>query len=360
MKKRKPFYKQKRYLIPALIVALIITARIILPIYVKNYVNKVLANLPGYYGQVDSIDISLIRGAYTINGLYLNKVDANSQIPFLDFKQTDISVQWKSLFKGKVVSEIEMDTPSIIYVFEDQTASTASEPDVEDWTKALTDLVPIDINRLFVTNGKIAFVQLSADPNIDLQLNNVTLEATNLRNVVRVGQELPSSVKATAISIGNGKVNLDGKMDILKEIPDVDFSFSLKDAEATSLNDFTKYYAGIDFNKGTYSVFSEIAIANNYLKGYVKPILKDAKLLGKEDSFLNGLWEGFVGFFKFALKNQKQNSLATNVPLEGDLNNVQTNIWTTVGNIFKNAWIKSYREVTDNKIDFEDALKAEK
>lgn len=359
MKNKKPFYKQKRYLIPVVFLLLIIVTRIILPTYVKNYVNKVLSDLPGYYGQVESIDISLIRGAYTINNLYLNEVDDNSQIPFLDFKKTDISIQWKSLLKGKIVSEIEMESPSVIYVFEDQKTTAANEAEVEDWTKALTNLVPIDINRLYVTNGKAAFVQLAANPNIDLQLNNITLEAANLRNVVREGDKLPSSLKATATSIGNGKVHLTGKMDILKEIPDMDISFSLKEAEATSLNDFTKHYAGIDFNSGTYGVFSEIAIANGYLKGYIKPILKDAKLLGKEDGFLNGIWEGFVGFFKLILKNQKQNSLATNVPLEGDLNNVKTKIWPTVLNIFKNAWVKSYKEVTDNKINFKDALQAE-
>jgi len=345
-------------MIPLFLVALVVTARVYLPFYVKNYVNNVLSDLPGYYGQIEGVDISLWRGAYAINGLYLNRIDADSEIPFLDLKKTDISIQWKSLLKGKIVSEIEMTQPSLTYVFEDQNKSDAPDPNSEDWTKALTDLVPIDINRLYINQGKIAFVQLAANPNIDLKLDSIELEAKNLKNVVTKGQELPSEILATAVSIGNGTVNLKGKMNILKEIPDIDISFALENAAATSLNDLTKYYAGLDFNKGSYGIFSEIAIANGYLKGYLKPILKDAKLLGKEDSFLNGVWEGFVGFFKFAMKNHKNNTLATNVPLEGNLNNVKTKIWPTVINIFKNAWIQSYKEVTDDKINFEDALES--
>lgn len=356
MKSKRPFYKKKKYIIPIIVGFIIIAARIYLPFYVKNYVNKVLADLPGYYGEVKDIDISLYRGAYTIKGLYLNKKDANSQIPFLNFEKTDISIQWKSLFNGKIVSEIEMDSPSVIYVFEDQNKDTATAPEVEDWTQVLTNLVPIDINRFYVANGKLAFVQLAANPNIDLQLNTVELEITNIKNVKRIQQELTSTINGTAKSIGNGNVKLQGKIDILKKIPDLDISFSLEDANAVSLNDLTKHYAGLDFNKGVYSVFSEIAIANGYLKGYIKPILKDVKLLGKEDGFFNGIWEGFVGFFKFVFKNQKKNTLATKVPLQGDLNNIETRIWPALLNILENAWIKSYKESTDNKIDFEDAL----
>src|SRR5690606_32950643 len=123
------------------IILLLIAFRLYLPTLVKDYVNKVLAEIPGYYGQVDDIDIALIRGAYVINGMYLSKGTAESQIPFLNFPKSDISIEWKSLFKGKIVSEIIMTGPEVIYVFEDQEKTPAEdEPDVDDWTKALTDI----------------------------------------------------------------------------------------------------------------------------------------------------------------------------------------------------------------------------
>ena len=352
--KRKA-YKKKRYLFTIIIILILIALRIALPFIVKNYVNKTLANIPGYYGQVSDIDISLIRGAYGIKGLYLDKVDAASQTPFLDFKQTDISVEWKSLFKGKIVSEIIMDKPTVTYVLEDQGQAAPDDPGTEDWTRALTDIVPIDINTLEIYEGKVAFVQINASPSIDMDMHDIKLQATNLRNVVREGNELPSKLEATAVSFGNGTVKLNGKMDLVKEIPDMDISFSLENSKATALNDFTKHYAGIDFNEGNFNVYSEMAIADGYLKGYIKPILKNSKLLGKEDGFFNGLWEGFVGFFKFVLKNQKENTLATKVPIEGDLNAVQSKIWPTISNIFKNAWIQAFKNTTDNEINFEDA-----
>ena len=354
-KKRRGF-KKKRYIIPIIILILLIGFRLYLPTLVKNNINKILTDIPGYYGHVEDIDIALIRGAYVINGMYLSKGTAESQVPFLKFPKSDISIEWKSLFKGKIVSEIIMYSPKVTYVFEDQKEETG-DADVDDWTKALTEIVPIDINHFEVHNGTVAFVQLSADPNIDLQINKLELTADNLRNVVEKQRILPSPIRATGVSIGNGKVSLEGNMNLVKEIPDMDLSFSLENAEATALNDFTNYYAGLDFDKGTVGVYSEIAIADGHLVGYIKPLLTDTQLIGEGDGFLEVLWEGFVGLFKFILKNQGTDTLATKVPIEGDLNNVEAGVWPTVFNIFKNGWIKAFSGDVDNAIDFKDAFK---
>lgn len=355
--KKQRGFKKKRYLIPLVILILLIAFRIYLPILVKNNVNKVLANIPGYYGQVDDIDISLIRGAYVIKGMYLNKGAAESQVPFLSFPESDISIEWKSLFHGKIVSEIIMTSPEVVYVFEDQ-KEESGDANVDDWTKALTDLVPIDINHFEVHDGKVAFVQLSAEPNIDLQIAKLELTADNLRNVVEQERILPSPIRATGVSIGNGKVSLEGNMNLVKEIPDMDLSFSLENADITALNDFTNYYAGLDFDKGTFAVYSEIAIADGHLIGYIKPMLTDTKLIGEDDSFLDVLWEGFVGLFKFILKNQGTDTLATKVPIEGDLHDVEAGVWPTVFNIVKNGWVKAFTDDVDGDINYKDAFKA--
>ena len=353
--KPKRGLKKKRYIIPVTLILILIALRLYLPVIVKDNVNKVLAEIPGYYGQVEDIDISLIRGAYVINGMYLNKVNAKTQIPFLKFPKTDISIEWKSLFSGHIVSEIIMSNPEIIYVQEDQSIA-ATEPDVDDWTKALTDLVPIDINHLTINNGKLAYVELNTDPNIDLQFNTLYLKADNLRNVKENERVLPSPITATAISIGGGEVKLNGNVNIVKEIPDMDVSFSLENADVKALNPFTRHYSGIDFEEGQFGLYSEIAIADGYFKGYMKPLLKNSKLIGKDDGVLGVIWEGFVGFFKFVLKNQNTDTIATKIPMEGDLNNIKSGILPTIGGIFKNAWISAFKGEIDDEIEYKDAF----
>jgi len=349
----KPFYKRKIFIVLGIILLALIIFRLMLPQLVKNYVNKSLSSIPGYYGHVEDIDISLWRGAYAIDKLYLNKKDGTTQVPFINLAHTDISVQWKSLFKGHIVSEIGLTNPEVIYVFEDH--GTAEESDINDWTEVLTDLVPISINQLEITNGKLAFVQVIPDPTIDVQVHSLNATASNLQNVIDKDVKLPSKLKLTGRSIGNGNLNIEGKLNLLKLIPDMDISVALEDAEITAFNDLLKEHAKLDFESGSLSVFSEIAIADGYLKSYLKPLLKESKLIGPEDGFFEKLWEGFVGFFKFILKNQDTEKVATKIPIEGNLNNSSTDIWGTVCNLFRNAWIEAFKNKTDNTIDFQDA-----
>lgn len=360
-KKKRRFIFKKRYLIPIGIIVLLIAFRLYLPTLVKNYLNEVLADIPGYYGHVEDVDIALYRGAYVIDGMYLNKMNGKTQVPFLNFPKNDISIEWKSLFKGKIVSEILMTSPEVIYVFEDHKQPVeGKKPDIDDWTEALKDIVPIKINHFEVHDGKVAFVEIQSEPNIDLHIDQLYLTADNLRNVVEKERVLPSPISATGVSVGGGKMTLEGSINLFKEIPDMDLEFSLQNSDVTAYNEFSSKYAGVDFESGVFEVYSEIAIADAYLKGYLKPMFIDTKLISKEDSFLESLWEGFVGLFKFLLKNHGTDTVATQIPIEGDLKAVDAGVWSTILNIFKNAWIQAFKGQVEGSIEYEDAFQEKK
>ena len=353
--KRRYFIK-KRFIIPTIVLILLIAFRLYLPTLVKNRVNKVLADIPGYYGQVDDIDIALLRGAYVVNGMQLNKGTSESNIPFLNFPKSDISIQWKSLFHGKLVSEVILDNPELIYIFEEQNKKIGIAK-ANDWKKALSALVPLDINNFEVHNGKLSFVQFSAKPRVELQIGQLELTADNLRIVVEKERILPSPIQATGISTGNGKVFLEGNMNLAKKISEMDLSFSIENADVTAFNDFSNHNAKLNFEKGNISVFSEVEIANGNLLGYLKPILTDSKLIGEDENYSENLWEGFVGFFKFALKNQDTDTVATKASIAGNLNNLEISVLPTVFNLFKNAWIQAFKEQPPLEINYDEVLK---
>lgn len=353
--------KKKRFIV-LLVIGLLIVARILLPYALERYINKVLSDIPGYKGYVEDVDVALYRGAYVIEGLHLDKVSDEISTPYLYFPKADISIEWKALLKGKVVSEIILYDPVVNYIYEVQKKDAPGEkPEIADWQKALFDIVPIEINHFQTINGKFSYAAFSKDPNVDLVLENINLLATNLRNVERTEGPLPSTVHATAVSFGGGSVLLEGRIDIMRRIPDLDMNFSLKKADVTALNETSLKFAGVDFASGTFELYAEAAIADGYLKGYLKPMFIDTKLIGEEDKgFFEKVWEGFVGTFKFLFKNQSTDTLATRTPFEGDLNEIDTGVVKTVLNIFKNAWISAFSPQVEENINYEDAKKAAK
>ena len=171
---------RKRWIALLVLIIGLIIFRIFLPTIVKNYVNKVLADIPGYHGSIADIDIALYRGAYVIKGLKLVNTNGTSGIPLMNFPRTDISVEWKALFKGSIVAELYLYDPELNYVVEDMTTNSAGD---EDWTKAIKDLIPVDINHFVVEGGKMAYIELAADPQIDLSVRDLQFTADNLRNV---------------------------------------------------------------------------------------------------------------------------------------------------------------------------------
>ncbi|RNI33140.1 DUF748 domain-containing protein [Rufibacter immobilis] len=334
------------------LVVLLLAFRIALPYIVKNYVNKTLDELPGYTGHVEDIDIALIRGAYQIDGLVLLEEKGNPKYPFLQITETDLSIEWKSLFKGKLVGEVIMTNPRLNIL---AGGSKSEDPTLDHWTEVVKDLMPITINRFEVHNGRLAFLDFSASPDVKLHLDNLRLTALNLANVEEVGKKLPSSVTATASSIGGGAFK--GKMQVnaLKRIPDFDGDFQLTGVNLTSLNAFIKANAKFDVERGKLDMYSELKSTNGQLNGYIKPFFEDIKVLNwkkdkKEGGFLSAVKEAVIGVFTEAAENQPRDQVATKIPISGDISNPKTNGWKTFINVLKHAFIDAFSKGIESKL----------
>jgi hypothetical protein len=316
-----------------------------------------LNDIPGYHGYVDDIDISLYRGAYVINGLHLYRDGVKK--PMLDFEKSDIQIEWKSVFRGRIVSRIQLFHPIFNYIVTNQASKTGSKPNEDDWTRALKKIVPIKINNLKIEGGEFNYNDIVESPDINLNIRQISLTATNLSNVVNKSKVLPSQVEAHAISFGNGNLVVNGNLNLLKKIPDMDVNVSLKNSDVTALNSVTLSTAGFDFERGRFELYSEFAIKNDYIKGYVKPMFHDIKIpdsLGKPNSsFLKRIWEGAITLFGFILKNKPQDSFATKIPIQGNLSDPHISLWKLITNIFVNGFISPFKSQVDNDIQFNDA-----
>lgn len=348
---------KKKWVVLLVILGMLALFFIMLPSIVTRYVNKVLADIPGYRGSISDVDMHLYRGAYKIHGLKIFKIEGNKEIPFVDIQSTDLSIEWDALFEGSVAGEIKFEKPVLNFISAQGESGEAGEQSGEevDWTEPIKELLPVQINKLEILNGSIVFYDFSTDPKVDLRLGSLNLVATNLNNAEKNEERLPSSVTATARTIGNGELSLGMKMNVLKQIPDVDMNMKLENVNMPALNDFFEAYAKVDIEKGNFNLYTEIVIRDARLTGYVKPIAEDVQVVDlKEDKNkpVKALWETLVSAVGQIFENQPRGQVATRVPLHGDFNNVKTSIWPTVWNIFRNAFFEAFTKNTDNSVEF--------
>ncbi len=353
---------KKRYFIIGGIVLVLLIGRLVLPYFVTRFVNKVLADIPEYSGSISGVNIALIRGAYTVNDLELYKIEGNEKVPFIEIPVTDLSVEWKALFKGAIVGEVIFENPTLNYIGGNKDSTENQAGADVDWTEPLKRLMPLQINRLEIINGHIAFFDFTSEPKVDLNLRNLNLLATNLNNASRQDTPLPSKVNASPTSIGDGELQLDMDINVLKKIPDLDMDLKFEGINMPALNDFFLAYAKVDIEKGTFNLYTELVVKDGAITGYLKPLALDVQIVDWEkdkDKPLKLLWEGIVGFFVEIFENQNEDQFATKVPLAGDLNNVDTGILPTLFAILQNAFVQAFQKDTDNSIFFNQNEKSE-
>ncbi len=351
---KKKFILKRPTKILLIVLAVLIVIRIILPYVVLHYANKSLANMKGYYGHIEDIDLALIRGAYKIDSIYLNKVDTVSQkqTHFFSAEFIDLSVEWKALFHGSIVGELVFEKPMLKFS-KDKVEPKDLRNDSTDFKKLLDDFMPLEINRFEINHGKIQYIDQFSSPKVDVNMTDVNVLALNLKNSYDSTTLLPATVRADA-DIYEGTLDFNLKLNPLAEQATFDMNTELKGTNLVLLNDFFKAYANMDVNKGTFGLYAEVAAKEGSFTGYVKPIVQSLDVYGpedKDDNIFRKFWEAMAGGLSEILENQPKDQFATKIPFEGKLDNPQANIWVTITNVIKNAFVNALQPSIDGEVN---------
>lgn len=345
---------KKKYKILIGILVVLVIIRLILPYIVLKYANKTLANMDGYYGHIDDIDLNLYRGAYIIKEIYLNKVDTTTlkQTDFFSSKTIDLSVEWAALFKGAFVGELVFESPQLFYT-KNKTTLSGLEADTTDFRNLLKALMPLRVNRFEIFNGSIHYIDYNTKPELNLSLTDTYVLALNLTNVVNDTILLPSTVTANA-KLYEGSLTFNMKLNALAKVPTFDLNAELKNTSLPELNDFFKAYGNFDVTGGTFGMYTEIAASEGKFIGYVKPLIEDLNVIGpedKEDPFVQKLWEHLIGGVGVIFKNQKTDRLATKVEMQGEFSSPEISTLEAIWQVIRNAFIQALIPRIDNEIN---------
>ncbi len=335
------------------VLSLLLIARLALPYIVKDYVNKVLGEMDGYRGSIDDVDIRLIRSAYVIKDLKLDKVDGKAPVHFIAAKKVDLSIEWKALLKGAIKGKVRFYDADLNFVGGSNSSSqTGAET---DWTAELKKLLPIQIDRFEIHDSKISYLDFHSTPKVSMYISDVNLSATNLSNLENGGEKLPSVLTMEGVTIGHGKLSIKGNMNVLKKIPDALIKLKLTNVNLVDLNTLFKAYGKFEFEKGTFSLYTELSLDNSNVQGYVKPIMNGMNVKNwseEKGNVFQKFWTVAVGLTFDVFKNHHQNEFATKVPIEGTLDNIKPEIFRSIINVLHNAFIKAYDKSFDNTVSF--------
>ncbi len=201
-------------------------------------------------------------------------------------------------------------------------------------------LVRVDHTR--IADSTFGFVNRATSPGYRIFIADTTVDARNLSNRFTEG---------TAVARLRGKFMGTGATTVTADFrpethgADFDIAVRIEDTDMRRMNDVLRAYGKFDVVSGLFSFYSELAVRNGHIDGYVKPLYRDLKAYDRrqdeEKSLFRKLYEKLVGGVSRLLENEPRSEVATKAEVKGQVENPQASTWQVIVNLVRNAFFRA-------------------
>lgn len=344
------------------IVPFLVAARFALPHIIKNQINRQLANLEGYDGHVEDVDVALWRGAYRIEGVKIVKTGVKSPTDFFDGDRVDFSVEWKSLLRRRFVAECELFNPRLNLVRAESEAQSQLGKGVK-WGGELEQTFPFRFNTVRIHQGTITFRAPGIRAEDAIQATNVDGEITNMTNVIPAGKEAFAQFRGTATVLDDGSAAVSGSANPWAETPTFDINLSVKNVQLPKVNPWLRQYIKADAESGDFELYTELAAADGKFRGYAKPIMKNVDIYRSgepESNPFKRLWEGLVDFAANVFEDKDTGQVAARIPFSGTIKDPKASLLETIVSVAHNAFVSAFARSLEGSVSLRDVKKDKK
>ncbi|MBS1971739.1 MAG: DUF748 domain-containing protein [Bdellovibrionales bacterium] len=339
------------------LVILLVVLRICLPSIIKYSINYYLENkIESYQGQIEDFDLALWRGAYQIQGLRIWKRETDPSAPLLKIANIDLSLAWRALFHKEILGDLKIDGMELAFRDSESDKNKQLGTEENNWGAVAKKLVPINIESLVIHDSSVHFINKDTNLIVDIFIDQINGKANNLRNTNDSKELLPSPFHFEGRLLSATPVSVGGRVNILNPIPVFDIQADLKKFPIKKMNPLFMVYGPFNFERGDFSLYSEVAANDKKIKGYIKPFLEDAKLTSPNEkyaSFKQGVNEFLLGMGNLIFRNREKTA-ATRIDFEGDMEDPGVYRWRALWISLKNAFVRPLKEAFDRSISIKD------
>jgi hypothetical protein len=202
--------------------------------------------------------------------------------------------------------------------------------------------VDITVREFDVHRGAFSYADQTGNPNYKLFINDTDLALKNLSNHQQQG---PADVSLHGKFMGSGDTNVSGTFLARRSGPAFDVKLALVNTDLPSLNDLLRSFGSFDVAAGKLSVYSQVAVKDGNIDGYVKPMFAGLEVYNyqkdKNTPIMHQARELVIGGAAHLLKSHRTSQVASDVDLKGKLTSPDVNTWQALGQVLRNAFIQA-------------------
>lgn len=306
----------KKVLVLGIVIAVLIGIRIILPSFVLKKTNQFLADFsPEYLVHIEDLKLHILRGAYSFHHITGTLKDDKKK--FLEIDSVDVSLAWRELFKGELVSDIETAGLKFLVI---KDIKKLKPPEKDDRDKAKNKLFPLRIARFDLRDSSLTFEGIeSLDNKTHFTISDINGRISNLNPE---NKETTSFFNLTAKIVDpDATFKAAGSVDFNAKPIQWDLDAEVRNFRLKLMNPYFKKHLPLSFTSGTLDLYSEVQSKDGPVIGYVKPFARELDVVANKENFKSAKHFGFEiisALGNLIFREKKTKSVATKVDFTFD------------------------------------------
>jgi hypothetical protein len=326
---------------------LLVLLGMLAPLIIKYHLNhNIFRDMGNYTGRVEDVDVHWLTASYRLEDLVLWRKGGNKEVPFFRVADLSIGFSWDAILNGAILARVVAENAELNFL-DAERAGQRQTGTGTNWLDVLEELLPTTLHRVEIHNSRLTFQNFDADPKIDIRAEKIYALINNLTNVKDRDGRRVATARLDARVLGGAPLTAQARFDPF-DFNDFEFAAEMHEFDLTRINDLASNYAKVDFASGHGSVFVELTAREGKLSGYIKPLLEEVEIVSWEqdvkeqgDNPFRLLWEGAVGFFKTLFTNAESKQLATQIEIEGTIDDTKIKSWGAVLGVVRNAFVEA-------------------
>ena len=313
------------------------------PYFVRDYINRGLSGLPDYTGRVEWVRLHPLTASIDIYDFHIDKRGADIPVHYFYSPRWYVSLQWSELLHGVARASVTIFDPKVNLVA--GPSSGQSQFGISGvWIDAIKALIPWRVNQIQIHRGDIHFLDFHADPQVDLEVSQLEINADNMSNARKLKVPLPATIRMTAKPLVTGDFEMDLAVNFDEHYATFTQTFRMEHVPAVGANSALQKYLKVRVKSGEIGLYSQLTGDKGVYHGYVKPFFYHLVFEPKPSDQGNpgAIWSGVLNTVKGLFENDKQ-TIATQSEISGRVDQPHIDVLGAIAGVLWNAYIEALR-----------------
>ena len=183
----------------------------------KRYAERQLnSRLEGYQVTIGKFDSHPLNFSLDLEDLTVIQ-EANPETPLAVIAKWSMSLQWKELLRGNIVSNHVIERPTLHLTRPQAKKEAKDGTPIQErgWQEAVLAVYPFTLNEFKIKDGDITYLEQTGGKPIHVR--HLQFKAENIRNTRSKEREYPSPLQVEADILDGGRLRVAGAADLLAD-----------------------------------------------------------------------------------------------------------------------------------------------